>query len=74
MEVLIRLIMMVSPPFLMMGNTPFGLNHGPLTAVMTPLAHLVYGTVFALLLRRWIYDKALPEGLRALWPESARAR
>lgn len=65
---LLELITMVSPPFLMMGFTPFGFNFGPWPFVVTLLAHIVYGIVFGVLQHRWVYDEAWPEGIRAVWP------
>jgi hypothetical protein len=63
--VVIWLIMMVSPPFLMMGYTLFGLNHGLLPAIITFFAHVVYGGVLGLLAERWLVHETGPEGIRA---------
>lgn len=65
---LLELIMMVSPPFMMMGFTPFGFNHGPWPFLVTLVAHIVYGVMFGVLQHRWVVDETGPEGLRAVWP------
>jgi hypothetical protein len=65
--VVIWLIMMVSPPFLMMGFTPFALNHNhePLPPAITLLAHMVYGSVLGLVAEGWLEPETGPEGIRA---------
>jgi hypothetical protein len=66
---LLELIMMVSPPFMMMGFTPFGFNHGPWPFLVTLVAHVVYGVLFGVLQHRWVVDESGPEGIRAVWPD-----
>ncbi|MBI2939198.1 MAG: hypothetical protein HYY04_02070 [Chloroflexi bacterium] len=52
--IVIWLLMMVTPPVLMMGVGPFGINFGPGLVVTTLIAHIVYGAALGWLAERWV--------------------
>lgn len=51
--VVIWLLMMVTPPLLLMGVGPFGVNFGPGIVATTFTAHVAYGAVLGVLAERW---------------------
>ncbi|MBI4506913.1 MAG: hypothetical protein HY691_15380 [Chloroflexi bacterium] len=51
--VVIWLLMMVTPPLLLMGVGPFGVNFGPGLVATTFTAHVAYGAALSLLAQRW---------------------
>jgi len=51
--VVIWLLMMITPPMLMMGVGPFGVNFGPGLVVTTFTAHVAFGAALGWLARRW---------------------
>jgi hypothetical protein len=51
--VVIWLLLMITPPLLMMGVGPFGVNFGPGLVVTTFTAHVALGAALGWLARRW---------------------
>ncbi|MBI3979414.1 MAG: hypothetical protein HY331_14625 [Chloroflexi bacterium] len=51
--VVVWLLMMITPPLLMMGVGPFGVNFGPGLVATTFIAHLAYGAALGWLAERW---------------------
>jgi hypothetical protein len=54
---IIWLLMMVTPPMLMMGVGPFGVNFGPGLAVATFFAHVAFGAVLGIVAQRWVRER-----------------
>lgn len=51
--IVITLLMMVTPPLLMMGVGPFGVNFGPGLFVTALVAHVAYGAALGWLVEHW---------------------
>lgn len=52
--IVIWLLMMISPPLLIMGVGPFGVKFGPGLVVTTFVAHVAYGAALGWLAQRWV--------------------
>ncbi|MBI4317191.1 MAG: hypothetical protein HY675_01770 [Chloroflexi bacterium] len=55
--IVIWLLMMITPPLLIMGVGPFGVNFGPGLVITTFVAHVVYGAALGWLVQQWACTK-----------------
>ncbi|MBI3973468.1 MAG: hypothetical protein HY332_19520 [Chloroflexi bacterium] len=65
--VVIWLLMMISPPLLLMGVGPFGVNFGPGLVVTAFVAHVAFGVALGWLVERWACAAGPVLAERAPW-------